>query len=367
MRRVILSGFFAYAALSCVIPIIPSYAVSLGASPFLSAVAAGVFALSPAIAMTPFGVMSEIYGRRIFIIAGMLASTIAPLLYMLSTNPYMLIAARLIHGFGSAMYIPAVNALIADSASTSKRGEAIGWLSTSLMFGFFAGPAAGGLTAELYGVTATFILSFIFALMGLLSVITVQTGGSRIFHTMEFPREMIPFFAVMFVGTGTTSALALYAIPIHTGYLTELQIVANVFALFFFSAIFRVPAGILSDRVGRKTSAAIGIIITSCGLLLSATWSPTQLFIASSLCGVGMGTLNTSVFAAASDCKNRGFAMGLANTTLNAGIFTGSTVAGYLAGFLNLNFNTMMLYFSAANVLALPLLFYDNFLSSRGK
>ncbi len=366
MKRVIISGFFAYAALSCVIPIIPSYAESLGASPLLSAIAAGIFALSPAIAMTPFGVMSEIYGRKAFIVAGMLTSTIAPLLYMLSTDPYMLISARLIHGFGSAMYVPAVNAIVADSAVADKRGEAIGWLSTSLMLGFFAGPAVGGIVAELYGVVSTFTLSFLFAALGLLSVITIP-GRNAKYHAYatKFPREMTPFFAVMFSGTATTSALALYAIPMHAGYLTELQIGAIVSALFLFSAIFRVPAGILSDRIGRKSSAAIGMIITSLGLLLSTGVDPCQLFVASSVCGVGMGTVNTSVFAAASDCRNRGFAMGLANTTLNAGIFAGSTIAGYLAGFLD--FSTMMLYLSAANTLVLPLLFYDNFLSSGKK
>lgn len=365
MKKIILSGFFAYAALSCVIPIIPSYAESLGASPFLSAVAAGIFALSPAIAMTPFGMMSEIYGRRTFIVAGMITSAVAPLLYMLSTNPYMLITARLVHGFGSAMYIPAVNAMVADSAVADRRGEAIGLLSASLMLGFFAGPAVGGIVAELYGVTSTFILSFIFALLGLLSVVTAPRVGARhLTNAADLPKEMLPFFAVMFFGTGTTSALALYAIPMHPE-LTEFQIGVIVSALFLFSAIFRVPAGILSDRIGRKSSAAIGMVVTSVGLLLSATANSVQLFIASSVCGVGMGIVNTSVFAAASDCENRGFAMGLANTTLNAGIFCGSAVAGYLAGFMD--FSTMMLYLSAVNALALPMLFYDNFLSLKEK
>ncbi len=366
MRRIAISGFFAYAALSCVIPIIPSYAESLGASPLLSAIAAGVFALSPAIAMTPFGMMSEIYGRRGFILAGMLTSTMAPLLYMMSADPYTLIAARLLHGFGSAMYIPAVNAMVADSAIADRRGEAIGWLSTSLMLGFFAGPALGGIVAELYGVTATFVLSFTFAALGLLSVITVTNGGAR-YHAevTEFPWDMVPFFAVMFSGTGTTSALALYAIPMQAGYLTDLQIGTIVSSLFLFSAVFRVPAGILSDRIGRKSSSAIGIIVTSVGLLLSTGTDPFQLFVASSICGIGMGIVNTSVFAAASDCRNRGLAMGLTNTTLNAGIFAGSTVAGYLAGFLS--FPAMMLYLAAANTLTLPLLFYDNFLSSAKK
>ena len=138
MRGIFVSGFFAYAALSCVIPIIPSYALSLGASQFMSAVAAGIFALAPAIAMTPFGILSEVYGRRLFILAGLLTGVFASLLYLLSLNTLLLIFARLIHGFGVALYVPAVNAFVAARSSEDRRGEPLGWLQPTFLLGFFA-------------------------------------------------------------------------------------------------------------------------------------------------------------------------------------------------------------------------------------
>ncbi len=356
MRGIFISGFFAYAALSCVIPIIPSYAVYLGASQLMSAIAAGIFALSPAIAMTPFGYLSEIYGRRIFIIAGIVTSVFATLLYLVSFDSTTLVLARLIHGLGSAMFVPAVNALVADESDENRRGEAIGWLSTALMLGFFAGPIAGGYAAEIYGVKSVFLLSFTFVLASLaFALFSVKKDVRRCSEfNFKFPSVMMPFYTLMFIGTAVTSALALFALPFYASEIkiTKFQTGVMVSSLFLFSSLSRVPAGVLSDRFGRRAGAVVGIIFGSLGLFMAATTDPVQLFLASSVCGAGMGIVNTAVFAAASDCENRGFAIGLANTVLNAGIFVGSTIAGYMASFLD--FEGMMLYLAAIAAAFIP-------------
>lgn len=362
MRGIFVSGFFAYAALSCVIPIIPSYALSLGASQLMSAVAAGIFALSPAVAMTPFGILSEVYGRRLFILAGILTGAFASLLYLLSFNALLLILARLIHGFGAAMYIPAVNALVADRSSEDRRGETIGWLQTTLMLGFFAGPVAGGYTAEIYGAKGVFLLSLAFSITSLLFALSPVEKNTRghLEYNFKFPTSMLPFYSLMFVGTAVTAALALFALPFYAPEIkiTESQTGVIVSSLFLFSALSRVPAGVLSDRFGRKAGVIVGMIFGSLGLVMAATTNPIQLFIASSICGAGMGIVNTAVFAAASDCENRGFAIGLANTALNAGIFAGSAIAGYMATFLE--FEKMMIYLAVISILFTPLVLLNS-------
>lgn len=364
MRGILISGFFAYAALSCVIPIIPPHATSLGAPHLISAIAAGIFALSPAIAMTPFGILSEIYGRRLFIIGGMIVSSIAPLLYLFSYNPLLLVISRLIHGMGTAMYVPAINAIVADEADENRRGEAIGWMSTTLMMGFFAGPIVGGFTAEIGTVRDVFLLSFALSILSLTSAVFSVKKAVRVHleFNFKFPTAILPFYTLMFVGTAMSSAFALFILPFYASEIkiTEFQTGTIISSLFFFSSISRVPAGILSDKLGRKAGVFVGIAIGTLGLFTAITVNPIQLFIASSICGVGMGITNTSVFAAASDCKNRGFAIGLANTVLNAGIFTGSTIAGYMANFLN--FEEIMFYIATLNAVSIPLL-----LLQRGK
>ncbi len=358
MLRLILSGFFAYAALSCVIPIIPSYASSLGASTFLSAIAAGVFALFPAIAMTPFGMLSEVYGRRRFLIGGALTSVIASLLYLQSNTAELLVFSRMLHGLGSSLYIPSLNALIADISDESRRGEAMGRLQTALMLGFFAGPLAGGFVSDLYGFKAAFLLALLFsavalALLGGIRYVGRVAEGRK--SDFTFPRKLVPMYAVMFMGTATSSSLALFAIPYYAPKLSfsSQQAGMLVAVLFLFSAIIRIPAGIMADRAGRNAIALLGMAVTSSGLFSASQPEMPFLFLASLLCGAGNGILNTAVFAAASDYENRGYAMGVANTVLNAGIFVGATLAGYMAGFMS--YQTMMLALAAATLLTSPL------------
>ena len=341
MLRLLISGFFTYSALSCVIPVIPSYASSLGASAFLSAIAAGIFALVPALAMTPFGFLSELHGRGRFLISGALASVFASFLYLYSTTAELLVFSRILHGLGNALYIPSLNALVADMSDERKRGEAMGTLQTVLMLGYFAGPLAGGFVSDMYGIRSAFVLSVLFSLMALSSLFGVRDGKlkevARQKSKLVFPKELVPFYIIMFVGMAAGSSLALFAIPY---YAPDLGLSPNqagmlVAVIFFFSAIIRIPAGILADIAGRGSVALFGMVVTAIGLFSATKPDLPFLFLASLLCGAGNGIANTAVFAAASDYENRGYAMGVANTVLNAGIFAGTVMAGYMAGFMS--------------------------------
>jgi len=364
MLRLILSGFFAYAALSCVIPIIPSYASSLGASVLLSAIAAGVFALVPALAMTPFGFLSELYGRRRFLVGGALTSVLASFLYLQSNTALLLIFSRTLHGLGSALYVPSLNALVADISEEKRRGEAIGRLQTALMLGFFAGPLAGGLVSDLYGIKSAFILALLFSLLAVSLLVGVRDSykpKDRAKPKLIFPKELASFYAVMFVGTATPSSFALFSIPYYAPNLglSPQQAGILVAVLFFFSALIRIPAGILADMAGRGLVAVFGMVVTAIGLFSATKPDLPFLFLASLLCGAGNGIVNTAVFAAASDYENRGYAMGVANTVLNAGIFAGTTLAGYMAGFLS--YQDMMLILAVITLVFSPMALSERF------
>jgi len=337
MLRTLISGFFAYAALSCVIPVIPTYAESLGADALKSAVAAGIFALLPAVAMTPFGFLSELHDRRLFLYAGYFTSTISGLLYLLSNTVELLIVSRLIHGLGSAMFVPALNAIVAEKAEKRKRGEEIGKLQTSLMLGFFAGPIAGGIVS-VYGYSASFALSLIFSLLSLLFIAGIE-NSRKSSERMEFriSANLVPLYILMFVGMAASSALSLFAIPYYSEHLNLSSAEAGglVSIIFLISALIRIPAGLLADRIGRKAVAVFGMLFIAFSLLVASIADKALLLFASIACGGGNGMVNTAVLAAAADSKNKGAALGIANTALNAGIFAGTSLAGFLAGFMN--------------------------------
>ncbi len=355
MKGIYLSSFLAYASLSAVIPVIPSYAMDIGADKAFAALISGSFALSTALAMTPFGVASDRIGRAPFVVCGFALYLAAPVMYMISASPQQLLIARLIHGFGTAMYLPALNALVADEAAEGRKGEAIGWLTTSLMLGFVVGPLIGGVIAAICGATYTFLLSFILSAAAFSTALTFARNFSAVRETqsLSINRSLAPYLAAIAIATAASSSLALFAIPISSEFIGKSFAGASVSALFLSSASVRVLAGRLSDTVGSRITAIIGAVVESAGLAL-ASIGVGYYAVSAIVCGVGMGFVNTASFAAAARSESRGFAMGLSNTALNAGIFGGAALAGMLASSIDLSH--ALLVFAGVSFLIAPLL-----------
>jgi MFS family permease len=338
LRSIYASGFFAYAAAGVIFPVISPYARYLGASESLSAIIAGSFALVTAVLMTPFGFYSDRYGRGNFIITGLFLYVTAPLLYIYSFNPIILLTARLVHGLGMAMYVPAVNALIADLSPVEKRGEAFGWLSATFMLGFVFGPFTGGLFFERFGITTVFLLSSLYSILSFVAVTPhLRKELSHAVNTERFilTKRLGSSFLATFSATFGSAAVAIFAIPF---YAPELNLNASaagmaISLLFLSSAIARVPAGLISDRFGREIVILSGLIMESIAIFFLMSQNNLQLFVFTAVSGIGMGFTNTACFALASESESRGFAMGIVNSSLNAGIFAGPAVTGFVAQF----------------------------------
>jgi MFS family permease len=326
------SGFFAYSSLSSVFPVIPEYASELGASESLSALTAGAFAIVTAVAMIPFGFLSERYGRVNFMLLGLVVFVLSPVLYLLSTTPVQLLVFRLFHGFGIAMYAPAVNAMVSDLAEETRRGEMIGWLSAAFMLGFVAGPLSGGIVYEIFGISETFILSSIFGILSLVPLRYIDETINRFEINRGITKNTMAATIAVFASTFGSSAVALFAIPFYAPNfgISGSTVGLLISSIFLFSALSRVPAGVLSDVAGRGFVIVSGLLIEVSAIYLFSIPN-FELFIATALCGLGMGFANTAGFAMASDSRNRGLAMGLVSSSLNAGIFFGPTFVGVLS------------------------------------
>ena len=95
-------------------PLIPVYAVELGAGGFLVGLIIASFNISKTF-LSPFvGQLSDRLGRKNFIAAGLFAYAVVSILYVLPNNAEMLIVIRFFHGLASAFIIPIAMALAAD-------------------------------------------------------------------------------------------------------------------------------------------------------------------------------------------------------------------------------------------------------------
>jgi len=137
-------------------PIIPVYAVELGAGGFLVGLIIASFNISKTLFNPLVGRLSDKLGRKNFIATGLLLYALISVFYVLPTRAESLILIRFFHGMTSVLVVPIAMALAADIAPKQKLGLYMGTLNMSVMLGLGIGPVLGGMIRDHFGMNAAF-------------------------------------------------------------------------------------------------------------------------------------------------------------------------------------------------------------------
>ena len=161
-------------------PIIPVYAVKLGAGGFLVGLIIASFNVSRTIFNPLAGRLSDKWGRKRFIAAGLFVYAGISLLYVLPTRPETLILIRFFHGMTSVLVVPIAMALAADIAPKQKLGLYMGTLNMAVMLGLGIGPVLGGVIQDHFGMdTAFYAMGGLALLTGILVMIFIPGDSKR--------------------------------------------------------------------------------------------------------------------------------------------------------------------------------------------
>lgn len=133
-----------------VLPLLPFYATYLGASPTVVGILVASYAFAQLLASPLWGRSSDRYGRRPLILAGLLASAVAYVLFGLADALWLLFASRLVQGAGGGI-TGVVQAYVADAVEPEERAKAFGWLTAATSAGVMIGPAMGSLATTYLG------------------------------------------------------------------------------------------------------------------------------------------------------------------------------------------------------------------------
>ena len=253
----------------------------------------------------PGGILADRFGRKKIIVYGTAFRLIPPIIYLLATNWIHTIPALLI-GALTSIYMPAFNAIIADSLPTKQRGAGYGAyrMITSLPRVFM--PVIGGIIMDTLGYregVRVFLIATIFVSTVIIivrwKVITEtlvrksersKSTQSTLSSAFDIPRTIWVMTAVATLGGfGMRIAMpftSIYALNIIGLTNTQLGIVQTTMSVI--GTILSMPGGMLSDRFGRKPLILLSRLVNPIG-----TWGITiakdfpQYFLIRVFAGIG--------------------------------------------------------------------------------
>ncbi|HXE96305.1 MAG TPA: MFS transporter [Dongiaceae bacterium] len=339
-----LIGFAAFFSSYLRIPVMPLFAATLGAGPAQVGTINGAFMLTAGLLSIPAGLLADRTGRKLPIIAGLIATAVSSLLVTRCHLPGQMAAAYVLFGAGLAALAPGMLSLVADVMPPHRLGQAYGWYTTAIYIAMTLGPATGGYLAKVLGLREVFFVSgSLLVAVTLLALLVLPEGPPR--HKTELHAALSASFELLHnrplracllatagscIGFGVfLTFIPLYASqqgydPAHVGLVFAAQAITNV--------IGRVPIGSLADRCDRRRLVAVGLFCLALALAaLGQVVLLGQMMACAVVMGVGMALTFTAVGALIAELvppQQRGLAMGMYNSCIYLGMMSGSTVMG---------------------------------------
>jgi multidrug resistance protein len=163
MKPVLFTMFMASFGFGVVLPIIPFYALALGATPFELGLLTAVFAFTSLIFSPPLGRLSDRIGRRKMLLIGTVGFAFSYVMLAYADTLALAFASRAIGGLFAAAMFPSGVSLISDLTTERERGQAMALYGMAFAFGMVVGPAFGGIASAI-SVRDAFLLSAAFSL-----------------------------------------------------------------------------------------------------------------------------------------------------------------------------------------------------------
>jgi MFS family permease len=345
-----LTSFFNDVASEMIYPIVPIFLTSvLGAPVAIVGLIEGVAESTASILKVISGWLSDKYQRRKpFVLAGYSFSTVSKILLSLAYSWPFVLFARFIDRFGKGVRTSARDALITESSNASARGKSFGFHRALDTLGAVVGPLIALLAIHYLdnNFRLIFFLAFIPSTIGVfLLVLFVQEKRKEPDPSSSLHlnwRNLDPAFKIFLIisfifSLGNSSDAFLILRDQNLGL--SLTLVVLTYVLFNFAyAVFSIPAGVVSDKIGPRKVLLTGfllfaIVYLSFGLIKS----PVFLWILFPIYGIYMALTEGVGKAYISNLipqEKIGTAFGVYQTTIGLTTFLASLIAGLLWTYL---------------------------------
>lgn len=331
-----ITAFLLFSGFYLLMPTLPMFIKQLGGSESQIGFIIGVFTISAVIFRPIVGGLMDRYGRRVFIISGLLFFAITMYFYDWVTGIAFLVVLRILHGISWAVGTTSISTAVTDVIPPSRRGEGMGWYGLAMTLGMALGPILGLWIVKSLSFHYLFLLCTALAIMAFIlafgtKIPAVQHTSKKplsFFEKTVLPVAIVTFFLSLTFG-GITTFLPLFA--------ANIQVNAGTFFLVYAVTltVIRPLAGKISDKHGEGIIIVPALFILIISLLvLAMTKGIVGLVITAILYGIGFGSAQPAlqiVTLRLASPEKRGVANATFFTAFDLGIGLGAILLGFVS------------------------------------
>jgi MFS family permease len=374
-----LTSFLTDTSVKMVYSVMPMFLLSLGASKTSLSLIEGIAESTASVIKALSGFWSDRIGRnKPFMIVGYGLSAIIIPLYTLVISPFQVLVLRFIERFGKGIRTAPRDSLIAGSVLDGESGRSFGLQKAMDNSGAIAGPLAAFILLSVLpgNYRLIFLLAGIPSVLGILVLIFgIREAGKkdyelfRKFRFRELPWKYYVFLGIIFIFTlgNSTDALLLVKaneVGVKVAFIPLVYLVMNLV-----SVISAIPAGSLSDRIGKEKVLIAGFLLYALVYwgfgATTHTWTIIFLFAFYGLYSALTDGIQKAFISDLVDRNKKGTGMGIYNALVGITLLPASLIAGMMYDKIN---SHVPFYFGAGMALLsalLMILFTRNFRQKR--
>ena len=338
--------FLVMVGFGIIIPVLPFYAENIGASPTQLGLLMAVYSFMQLLFAPMWGRISDRIGRKPVIMIGVFGLAVSFFLMGMSSELWMLFAARIIGGFLSSANMPTVMAYVADITTPEDRGKGMGIIGASVGLGFIFGPAIGGIFSKtslnmpFFIAGASSLLTFFVVGFFLKESLTEESRSRQnekratLLQALREPVSIL-FMLQLFISlslSGLEATFAYYAAKraglgtVQLGYVFMIMGLAG-------ALVQGGLVGRMTKKFGEGRVIQAGIVVSAIGfglILLVDSFATAAIFL--TVFGIGNGVIRPCVSAllTKTSTSGHGSTTGLLSSFDSLGRIIGPPLGGWL-------------------------------------
>ena len=315
---IFLTVFVNLVGFGIIIPLLPFYAETFGASPVTIGLLFAAFSVAQLIAAPALGALSDRFGRRPVLIFSLIGTVISFAMLAVAQSLIMLFVARVVDGL-SGGNITTARAYIADVTEPSDRAKAFGFLGAAFGLGFIVGPGLAGLfaqisyTAPIWAAAAVTMVATAMAWFWLPETVHRASAAAvspwravpEVLSRPHLRPLLIADFLYWCSFAVCTTTFALFASRRFGFDVTETGYVLAAFGML--GVVVQAGlVGIAVAKLGVLRTFLIGLALAAVGWGIVAAASTVPVFLVALIpAGVGVGLCNASIVTLVSHSGSR--------------------------------------------------------------